>query len=364
MIELAYQHNPVSDIYYTIYKFDKHLFKQIERLIGLSHEHERLYYKHQVGVYKRTLIFILRNITKGLLENIIILIHTQGLSYSQMTWLITEIEELQLYCYEVILPDNMGEHHLESCLDQVNKYLDKCMDYYNVLHNHWKLVSLHKFKKVLLKELPSIMSPSDYNVYQKLLLTSSSDDQLEQAIMIGKRFVIDDWQHQLTGLDDYQEGNPFSFLVHTGYDKKVTQNFVSSTLITNNLWTTYHDCNVGFIMDPKDIVAAYARDIYTDNYALDIEHILPRMPIPTIHTKSHLEQECLQNLDTTGFAMSEIVTKGFKPLGIICLHPLEDEYEIKEPILEKQLLSLKAVFPNLPVIDINRQAYVKELIKK
>ena len=35
MIELAYQNNPINDIYYTIYKFNKSLFKKIERLIGL-----------------------------------------------------------------------------------------------------------------------------------------------------------------------------------------------------------------------------------------------------------------------------------------------------------------------------------------
>lgn len=98
MIELAYQNSSVNDIYYTVYKFNKSLFKKIERLIGLSPEHERFFYDNQIGVYRRTLIFILQNIPKCLLENITILVYSQGPTYAKMTGLISEIENLQLYC--------------------------------------------------------------------------------------------------------------------------------------------------------------------------------------------------------------------------------------------------------------------------
>lgn len=365
MIELAYQNNPINDIYYTIYKFNKSLFKQIERLIGLSPEHERFFYDHQIGVYRHTLIFILQNIPKGLLENITILVYSQGSMYAKMTDLISEIEDLQLYCNKFFLSDSSNDQQLESKLDEINLYLDKCMYYYNVLHKYWKQVSLNKFKIALLQELPTIMEYNDYNSYRKLLLSIDGDyDKLETAIVHGRNIVVKDWQQQLTNLNEFCDGVPFSFLVHTGYDPKVMQNFVSSTLITNRLWTTYHDLNVGFIMDPKDIVAAYARDVYTDNYALDREYILPHMPVPTIHTKKHLEEECLKTQETRGFVMSEIVTQGFNPLGLICLYPLEDDYGVKVQLLKRQLLQIKEIFPNLPVINVNQESYVKQLIKR
>lgn len=365
MIEIAYHHNISSDIYCTIYKFNKFLFKQIERLIGLSSDHDRLYYEHHIGVYRHTLIFILQNIPKGLLENISILIHSQGSSCTQLANLINEIEELQIFCNDVILSNYNNDQQLEGKLDEINLYLYKCMDYYNVLHKYWKQVSLNKFKQVLLQELPTIMNHNDYNSYRKLLLSIDGDfDKLESAIVHGRNIVIKDWQQQLTNIHEFHDGEPFSFLVHTGYDPKVTQNFVSSSLLTNNLWTTYHDLNVGFVMDPKDIVAAYARDVYTDNYAFDIEYILSRRPVPTIHTKKQLEEECLKKQETIGCDMSEIVTQGFNPLGLICIYPLEDITGVRIQRLKRQLLYIRDKFPNLPVITVNQQSYVKQLIKR
>lgn len=365
MIEIAYNHNTSSDIYCTIYKFNKFLFKQIERLIGLSPEHERFVYDHQIGVYRHTLVFILQNIPKGLLENITILVHSQGASCIQLTNLINEIEALQLYCNDVILSNDINDQQLKSNIGIINLYLDKCMDYYNVIHKHWKLVSLNKYKRILLQELPTIMQYNDYDSYRKLLLSIDGDpDKLESAIIHGRNIVVKDWQQQLTNIHEFHDGEPFSFLVHTGYDPKVTQNFVSSTLLTNDLWTTYHDFNVGFIMDPKDIVAAYAKDVYTDNYALDREYILPRMPVPTIHTKKHLEEECLKTQETIGFVMSEIVTQGFNPMGLICIYPLEDDYGVKVQRLKRQLLQIKEIFPKLPVVTVHQASYVKQLIKR
>lgn len=365
MIELAYQNSSVNDIYYTVYKFNKSLFKKIERLIGLSPEHERFFYDNQIGVYRRTLIFILQNIPKCLLENITILVYSQGPTYAKMTGLISEIENLQLYCDNTFLFENTNNQQLESKLNQINLYLDKCMYYYDILHEYWKQVSMNKFKMALLRELPTIMEYNDYNYYRNLLLSIGDDfDKLESAIDYGRNIVIEDWQHQLTNLNEFCDGIPFSFLVHTGYDSNVTQNFVSSTLITDRLWTTYHDLNVGFIMDPKDIVAAYSKDVYTDNYALDKEYILPRMPVPTIHTKKYLEDECLKIQETTGFVMSEIVTQGFNPLGIICIYPIEDDYGVKVRRLKSDLLRMKEIFPNLPVITVNQKSYVKQMIKQ
>lgn len=363
MIEIGYEYSQIYEKYIPIYKFDNVIFKRIEQFIRLPRWVDRIKYENQTGVY--SLITILQSFPCELLTNMIqIKKHYKRiyLDYDKLMNDITFLQKFYTNTLNCVGGNQQKENYYVNNIDLINAYLEKCMFYYNKLREIWKIVSLRYFKNTLLDDLYYIMDCREYERYKRLLMCDSSKtEDLEHLIEYGRNIIIGDWQKQLSSISTCCNGDSFSFLVHIGYDKNVTQNFVSSTLLTNNLWCTYGGDEVGFIMETKKIIAAYARDIFSDNYALSVEDVIPQTPVPNILSKQRIEKECLRDLAEHGDAMSEIITEGFNPSALFYIES-NSSNRIKQSKVN-QVLELHDIFLDLPIVKINKETHKVKVLK-
>lgn len=156
--------------------------------------------------------------------------------------------------------------------------------------------------------------------------------------------VRKDWQHRITPIESYEQGQEYSFLcsrVKEPFSAQESRNNIfSCSLLTDSHHETIGDSgSFGFIFPPDHIIAAAPHDIYTHNWSDDDESSL-RSGVPIVMSYDRVLRESQE--DKT---YSEITTRDL-PIGIFYLKDKIDEEE------RKKLAELIKINPELPVIAL------------
>lgn len=167
-------------------------------------------------------------------------------------------------------------------------------------------------------------------------------DELQQKI-------LKEWEKYFSNQSDMNDDN-FLFIGHstnsTTFDGSFKSKYVSASLFNQNLTDTYRG-GYGFILSPKVIVGASSKDMYVNNYVTDESDLLNSGLDKIIDHPKKLIEECekrkAEKEDEAVY--SEVVLKGFDPIGIFCFTDgskgLNDN--------EKNARKLQESFPNLKV---------------
>lgn len=175
--------------------------------------------------------------------------------------------------------------------------------------------------------------PEQIDRYTILPLVSKINNALRQ-----------DWQHKITPIESYEQGQEYSFLcsrVKEPFSAQESRNNIfSCSLLTNSYHKTIgEDGNFGFILPPDRIIAAAPHDIYTHNWSKDDESSL-RTEVPVIMSYDRVLKESQENN-----TYSEITTRDL-PTGIFYIKDKVD----KEG--HKKLDELIKLNPGLPIIAL------------
>ena len=218
---------------------------------------------------------------------------------------------------------------------EVNIY--RVMNFIIVLTNKDRLHQEVVYFSRLLKDLDSfyesiskVLSKEEYLEYKSKindLIEKRDSSNLKPLIKSLNELVKESWVKNFT----YPEINndKFKFIGHSvryieDFDTK-RKNYISCSLFTENVYRPLH-YNFGFIMDPKDMVAASGRDLFVYNDAKSDDMLITGSAVPIINHFDVVEEESKTHNITHNLikyppvsdreAVNEIVVKGFKPIGI------------------------------------------------
>lgn len=247
----------------------------------------------------------------------------------------------------------------------------------NLILEHDRLLllrDLNKSKEHLLKDLKYVCSEEEFAYYQTYLSHNTFDiANLKRVLKLGQERILKDWKDQITDISSYQVGNPFAFLCHSMLHNDFEgahfhTKYVSTSLLTENLWDTY-SYGYGFILSPDTIVSASSRDTYSMNNAITDSKIFMYSDVASIFSKQRIEEECIalkkKNLEEGNKekVYSEILVKGFHPLGVFCITDgSKMDYNYKHAVALKKNITLH--YPNLPIVELDKTFYCSEKQRK
>lgn len=274
-------------------------------------------------------------------------------------------QELKAYYQQLIL--NRDFDSLEQFIDL------EC----NLILEHDRLLLLRDLKQSkenLLKDLKYVCNEEEFAYYQTYLSHNTFDiANLKKVLELGQDRILKDWKKQVTTVSSYQVGKPFAFLCHSMSHSDFEGDhfytpYISTSLLTENLWDTY-SYGYGFILSPDTIVSASSRDTYSMNNAIMDSKIFMYSDVASIFSKQRIEDECValkkKNLEegSNEKVYSEILVKGFHPLGIFCITDgSKMDYNYKHAVALMENVSLS--FPNLPIIELDKTFYCGEKQRK
>lgn len=175
--------------------------------------------------------------------------------------------------------------------------------------------------------------PKQIDRYTVLPLISKINDVVRQ-----------DWQHKITPVESYKQGQKYSFLcsrVKEPFPARESKNSIFSCSLLTDFYheTIGNSGSFGFIFPPDHIIAAASHDIYTYNWSNDDESSL-RFGVPVIMSYDRVLKESQE--DKT---YSEITTRDL-PAGIFYIEAKIDEDG------RKKLAELIRINPELPVVSL------------
>lgn len=167
-------------------------------------------------------------------------------------------------------------------------------------------------------------------------------DELQQKI-------LEEWEKLFSNQSDMNDDN-FLFIGHSTYstvfDGPFKSKYVSASLFNQDLNDTYRG-GYGFILSPKNIVGARSKDMYVNNYVTNDNELFNSGLNKIIDHPKRVIEECkkikAENEDETVY--SEVVQKGFDPIGIFCFTDGSKGLNDNEINARK----LQESFPNLKV---------------
>lgn len=247
---------------------------------------------------------------------------------------------------------------------------------YNILESENFYTILKDFvlvKDDLMDSLRCVLSEEDFikweGLYSRYLELGDSRN-LKIMYENAHKLFLESWKGYTTKIEDYVPGEPFKFLCHSVSEvfksRKFASRFVSSSLITNILMDVFNE-GFGFIIEPLNIVVAGSEDMDVNNDANSVENIFYsrvgygehyKWNIPIINAPEKILNDCYARLnsdDNCKKVYSEIVTDGFKPIGIFCITDGSKGHENY-----CNALKLKKVFPELEIVEINKTLYFKD----
>ncbi len=240
--------------------------------------------------------------------------------------------------------------HLLDVTYKIHKQRDLAYAKDNVLDSLQYIVSyneLQKYKQKYEEMLSEI--PLDLNKVQHYL------KQLQQII-------LEDWKKGITPLEEYHPGDEFKFICHSTHTSEFKGDFftflVSCSLLTEEFNDTYRS-GYGFIFDASNIVAADGEDMYVNNNSVDEKDMFASTSIPKISSIGKIIKQCQFNKKekekngTSEKIYSEVVIKGFNPIGIFCLTVGGKSLDFNYQSAKK----LQQQFPQLPIIEIDLTYY-------
>lgn len=187
-------------------------------------------------------------------------------------------------------------------------------------------------------------------------------DVIENYLKELQKIILDDWRAGITRIEDYKPGEKFKFIGHSTNAESIKGEFysrlVSCSLYTEEFTDTYRS-GFGFLFEPINIIGADGDDMYVDNYMDSDDNILVSTSIPPIASIGKVIDIMRKNkraqIDNgeEGNIYSEVIIKGFKPIGIFC-------FTVGEKALSfnyQSALKLKEQYPHLPLVEIDLSLY-------
>lgn len=171
---------------------------------------------------------------------------------------------------------------------------------------------------------------------------------------------LKEWDKYIGDLD-LMTDEKFSFIGHStmslfeNNNHNHYHNYVSSSLFNQDLNEGYSSRH-GLILPPKNIVAARSRDLYIDNGAKNEKELETSVKIikKIDHPQKIIDEEMQlleENLAQNTYAhiYSEIVIKGFEPIGIFCFTDGSKNFNVDY----KQAQELQKTFPHLKIYNFD-----------
>ena len=187
-------------------------------------------------------------------------------------------------------------------------------------------------------------------------------EKIEAYLRSLQEIILDDWKKGITPIEDYKPGSKFRFIGHSTNSEDFKGDFYSSlvscSLFTEEFTDTYRS-GFGFMFAPEAIVGADGSDMYVNNYTEDDEAMLNTTTVPKISSIGRVLEQCRRHREenkregSPDKVYSEVVIKGFKPIGIFC-------FTVGEKTLNHNYLSaqkLQEQYPDLPIVEIDLTLY-------
>ena len=214
-----------------------------------------------------------------------------------------------------------------------------------------KLRDLYIEYKEIIESLKYISNSKEIEEYKSVVNNYLNEnpidlEKLKNYLISLQKIILDDFKKEVTDIDSYKEGDYFKFICHSTNNTNWTdenKNYISASLLTPKHMQTYNS-GFGFILSPQNIVSAKASDQFTDNTA-DSDDDLNEKYINTVDSIQKIDKECK--------TYSEIIIKGFNPIGIFCLTDGSKNLNLNYYKAKR----LQKVFPNLKIIQIDLTIY-------
>lgn len=249
---------------------------------------------------------------------------------------------------------------LKKCIDTTSSLLD-------ITQKIYKQRDLKTAKTSVLESLKYIVSPIELinyeNRFNEMLEEKPVDlEKIEQYLKLLQQIILEDWQKGVSSINDYKPGDPFRFICHSTNSKHIEgdffSNLVSCSLLTEEFTDTYRS-GFGFILGPDAIVGADGADMYVDNYVDDESDMLRYSTISKIASIGKILDQCRfaqkknKENNKQSKVYSEVVIKGFKPIGLFCLTIGDKSFNRNYRSAKK----FQEQYPELPLIEIDLTYY-------
>lgn len=191
----------------------------------------------------------------------------------------------------------------------------------------------------------------------KRAYTNEDIEGMKKILILAQKKILKHWE-------DFLNNENKVFIGHSvrTYDIKgeFRSRYVSCSLFTEELLDTFHN-RYGFKFSPQNIVSASSRDLYIDNYAEKDEDISFSI-IKSLMPPERIIEECLKTIQQNKEennerkkVYSEVVIKGFNPIGLFCLtngsKELDNSY--------REVKKLQDNYPNLDIDYIDISTLIK-----
>lgn len=243
--------------------------------------------------------------------------------------------------------------------------------YEQTLYDMYLFFDLQASKSEYLRNMKYYKTPEEIKAYaEKFLKLAGVKDlfglERLQAQIVSE--IKDEWQHFTTPINTMTDEH-FAFIGHsttsTVFDKPFAHPLVSTSLFTQDLNDTFN-CRYGFIFNPDNILLAGLGDLFVNNDAKSEEEVLPFSKTLKIVHPQKLIDDCQKlKKDNADYGIydpicTEVVIKGFNPIGLFCFTNGALEYDYAYC----NALKLKESFPSLPLaaLDIMKHKTADELL--
>lgn len=235
----------------------------------------------------------------------------------------------------------IGRDLIDNKTSNVENLINSLYDFSIKFRNFDMLVDLSKLTDDCQKNMSYFKSKEEMDEfifkYQECI-KNGDIDKTRQVLNILQEEILQEWNSYVKSIDDMDEmtDDNFCFLGHSTlsrkFDTEFFYNYVSTSLFNQDINATF-SAPVGFIMKPINIVGAKSHDMYVYNKSDNDEEFLHYSLVPRIDHPQRVIDECLEQKEENeknGIyrkIYSEVVIKGFEPVGIFCFTDGALEYD-------------------------------------
>ncbi len=287
---------------------------------------------------------------------------------TKLNSLVQQFEDL----YPKDARERNGYNHFRKLKnDVISKLLFIINDIQNEIDNYYLTRDLINAKDDCLKNMEYFLNQSTINnwhdQYEKAI-KAHDIEKMKSMVNQVQNMIRQEWANYFQNLENMPDDN-FCFIGHstnsTEFNNDFYSDYVSASLLTQDLTDTYRS-GFGFILAPKNIVGAKGQDMFVNNYVNNDESMLNYSSIPKIdHPKRVIEETTKQKNENiknhiNRKAYSEVILKGFEPIGIFCFTDGSKKINQNQQNAEK----LKMSFPNLSIhtFDVMKRKKGQDLI--
>lgn len=262
--------------------------------------------------------------------------------------------------YDEYNPDHLDKpikRNRKNMNETLNALLFHINTIYEIKKQYKKLNTLrdlYRIKDDCYKNMTYFKKEEEIKLFMSNYLENIKLGRAEEAknmLLTLQKEILSEWKKYDGNFENMTDDN-FCFIGHSTASTKFNNNFfdsyVSTSLFNQDINDTYRR-GYGFIMPPINIVGAKSEDMYVNNIAGNDEKILAYSLVPQIDHPKRVLEETLQQKEkniqenNSKKVYSEVVQKGFSPIGLFCFTDgtltLDPDYN--------SFMKLKEDFPNL-----------------